>query len=118
MQHRVVSLTSATAADNRRALDEVRDFSTTDMGRGGPERWTYRMLSETHLSNELRRLANPCSREGVDGITFQPCPIFEFRSQDRSRIEHWPMPGGTWVFTVIFDGEYAYKYPGDMLTSQ
>ncbi|THH16583.1 hypothetical protein EW146_g4080 [Bondarzewia mesenterica] len=93
---------------NLRALDEVRDFATTDMGRGGLERWTYRLLSEPQLSNELRRLANPSSKENIDSVTFQPCPMHEFRNQDRSRVEHWPLPGGTWVFTAIFDGHAGH----------
>jgi pyruvate dehydrogenase phosphatase len=103
--HRVVSLTSATSLENLRALNEVRDFATTDMGLGGRERWTYRILQEPRLSAELQRLANPLSAAGIDSIGFQPCPLDEFRSQDRMCIEHWQMPpGGTWTFTAIFDG--------------
>ncbi|KAA1472773.1 protein serine/threonine phosphatase 2C [Dentipellis sp. KUC8613] len=78
------------------------------MGRGGPARWTYRVLTEPHLSAELRRHAHPYSASGVDGITFQPSPIHEFRNQDRSRVEHWPMHGGTWVFAAIFDGHVGH----------
>ena len=103
--HRVVSLTSATSLENLRALNEVRDFATTDMGLGGRERWTYRILQEPRLSAELQRIANPISTGGIDAIDFQPCPLHEFRSQDRMCIEHWQMPtGGTWTFTAIFDG--------------
>ena len=103
--HRVVSLTSATSLENLRALNEVRDFATTDMGLGGREQWTYRILQEPRLSAELQSLANPLSAGGIDSIDFQPCPLHEFRSQDRMCIEHWQMPsGGTWTFTAIFDG--------------
>ena len=110
---RVVSLTAATSLENLRALNEVRDFATTDMGLGGPELWTYRVLQEPGLSTELQRLANPLSVGGIDAIDFQPCQLHEFRSQDRKCIEHWQMPpsGGTWVFTAIFDGQYILALP-------
>jgi pyruvate dehydrogenase phosphatase len=104
--HRVVSLTAATSLENLRALNEVRDFATTDMGLGGPERWTYRILQEPRLSSELQNIANPQSGGGIDTIDFQPCKLHDFRSQDRMCIEHWQMPpGGTWVFTALFDGQ-------------
>jgi len=111
--HRTVSLTAATSLENLRALNEVRDFATTDMGLGGPELWTYRILQEPGLSTELQRLANPLSVGGIDAIDFQPCQLHEFRTQDRKCIEHWQMPsGGTWVFTAIFDGQYNLVCPG------
>lgn len=111
--HRMVSLTAATSLENLRALNEVRDFATTDMGLGGPELWTYRILQEPGLSTELQRLANPLSVGGIDAIDFQPCQLHEFRTQDRKCIEHWQMPsGGTWVFTAIFDGQYILVCPG------
>jgi len=104
--HRVVSLTAASSLENLRALDEVKDFETTDMGLGGPERWTYRILQEPNLSAELQRRANPLSVNGIDAIDFQPCQLQEFRTQDRKCIESWQMPsGGTWEFTAIFDGQ-------------
>lgn len=107
--HRMVSLTAATSLENLRALNEVRDFATTDMGLGGPELWTYRILQEPGLSTELQRLANPLSVGGIDAIDFQPCQLHEFRTQDRKCIEHWQMPsGGTWVFTAIFDGHAGH----------
>ncbi len=110
---RMVSLTAATSLENLRALNEVRDFATTDMGLGGPELWTYRILQEPSLSAELQRLANPLSVGGIDAIDFQPCQLHEFRTQDRKCIEHWQMPsGGTWVFTAIFDGQYIWFAPG------
>ena len=46
---RVINLTPATTSEQQRALEEVKDFATTDMDRGGPERWTYRMLEEPAL---------------------------------------------------------------------
>ena len=113
--HRMVSLTAATSLENLRALNEVRDFATTDMGLGGPELWTYRILQEPGLSTELQRLANPLSVGGIDAIDFQPCQLHEFRTQDRKCIEHWQMPpgGGTWVFTAIFDGQCIWsRSPG------
>jgi pyruvate dehydrogenase phosphatase len=108
----VVPLTAATSSENLRALNEVRDFATTDMGLGGSERWTYRILQEPALSTELQHLANPISVGGgnIDAIDFQPCQLHEFQTQDRKCIEHWQMAsgGGTWVFTAIFDGQYKY----------
>jgi pyruvate dehydrogenase phosphatase len=111
--HRVVSLTAATSLENLRALNEVRDFSTTDLGLGGSERWTYRILQEPRLSAELQRLANPRSRGGIDAIDFQPCQLHEFRSQDRMCVENWQMPfGGAWVFTALFDGQCVLSPQG------
>ncbi|OCH93119.1 protein serine/threonine phosphatase 2C [Obba rivulosa] len=105
MTIQVVSLSPASHDDNRNALEEVRDFATTDMDRGGPERWTYRVLNEPTLTQELSRLSCPKSwRTGVDAVTFQPCQSYHSRSQDRYAVEEWPMPGGTWVFTGVFDG--------------
>ena len=113
---RIVPLTAATSLENLRALNEVRDFATTDMGLGGPELWTYRILQEPSLSTELQRLANPISVGGIDSIDFQPCQLHEFRTQDRKCVEHWPMPtGGTWLFTAIFDGQYIWSAPGGVL---
>ena len=111
---RMVSLTAATSLENLRALNEVRDFATTDMGLGGPELWTYRVLQEPGLSTELQRLANPLSAGGIDAIDFQPCQLHEFRTQDRKCIEHWQMPssGGTWAFTALFDGQYIWSALG------
>jgi pyruvate dehydrogenase phosphatase len=111
--HRTVSLTAASSLENLRALNEVRDFATTDMGLGGPELWTYRILQEPGLSTELQRLANPLSMGGIDVVDFQPCQLHEFRTQDRKCVEHWQMPpGGTWVFTAIFDGQYIWSALG------
>ncbi|KAH8985978.1 protein serine/threonine phosphatase 2C [Lactarius hatsudake] len=79
------------------------------MGLGGRERWTYRILQEPRLSAELQRLANPLSTGGIDAVDFQPCPLHDFRTQDRMCIEHWQMPtGGTWTFTAIFDGHVGH----------
>ncbi|KAG9316522.1 hypothetical protein JVU11DRAFT_2572 [Chiua virens] len=44
--YNVVSLTAATSTENLQALDEVKDFCTTDLGRGGKQRWTYHILPE------------------------------------------------------------------------
>jgi hypothetical protein len=111
----IVPLAAATSLENLRALNEVSDFATTDMGLGGPERWTYRILQEPALSTELQRVANPISigGGGIDAIDFQPCQLHEFRTQDRKCIEHWQMAsGGTWVFTAIFDGQCKYLLCG------
>ena len=105
--YNVVSLSPATSTDHLDALSEVRDFATTDMGRGGHRRWTYRILREPALTQELKRLSSPKSwRSGVDAVTFQPCQSYHSRSQDRYAVEEWPMPSGVWVFTGVFDGVY------------
>ncbi|EMD37475.1 hypothetical protein CERSUDRAFT_94479 [Gelatoporia subvermispora B] len=105
MTIQVVNLSPASLDDQRHALEEVRDFATTDMDRGGPGRWTYRVLREPALTQELKRLSSPKSwRSGVDAVTFQPCQSYQSRSQDRYAVEEWPMPGGTWVFSGVFDG--------------
>jgi pyruvate dehydrogenase phosphatase len=101
---RVVSIPSASSSENLQALQEVSDFSTTDMGRGGRERWTYRILREPLLSMELARMSNACSHRFVDSVTFQPCPLYHSRSQDRRIVEDWDMPNGSWLFTAVLDG--------------
>src|SRR5260221_2490627 len=101
--NRVVSLTAATSLENLRALNEVRDFATTDMGLGGPERWTYRVLQEPGLSAELQRLANPLSIGGIDAIEFPTCQLHEVSTPDQKWIEDSPMAfaGGTLGITAI-----------------
>jgi pyruvate dehydrogenase phosphatase len=100
----VVNIPPASSSENLHALEEVRDFSTTDMGRGGRERWTYRILREPHLSAELARMSDAYSRRCVDSVTLQPSPLYHFRSQDRCILEEWDMPGGTWLFNAVLDG--------------
>ncbi|OBZ68173.1 Protein phosphatase 2C C10F6.17c [Grifola frondosa] len=101
---RVVNLSPATTSDCIGAFDEVKDFAVTDMGRGGPDRWTYRILREPGLTAELDRLSNPRSVGAVHSVTFQPCRSYHHRSQDRYTVEEWRLPGGTWTCTAIFDG--------------
>ncbi|TFK94610.1 protein serine/threonine phosphatase 2C [Polyporus arcularius HHB13444] len=76
------------------------------MDRGGQARWTYRMLQEPALSEELKRFAGPCTSASnrVDSVSFQPCRTWHYRSQDRYRIEEWALPGGTWTYSAVFDG--------------
>lgn len=112
MDLRVINLTPATSSEQQRALDEVKDFAITDMDRGGPERWTYRMLEEPTLSEELRRLADPrtwSSSRSVDSVTFQPCRTWHYRSQDRFRVEEWALADGTWTYAAVFDGACGSK---------
>ena len=106
----VVSLTAATSTDHLNALAEVRDFAQTDMGRGHPHRYTYRILSEPTLSNELRRLSSPYVRGRVAGVSMQPCPLEEFQSQDRHFTESWPTPSGSWTFNAVLDGRYLLGF--------
>ncbi|KAI0066226.1 protein serine/threonine phosphatase 2C [Artomyces pyxidatus] len=79
------------------------------MGRGGPDRWTFRLLPEPRLSMELQRIACPFSKDGVDGVSFQPSPFPEHKSQDRCAVESWPLPGGSWAFTAVFDGHVGHS---------
>ncbi|KAI0829675.1 protein serine/threonine phosphatase 2C [Trametes gibbosa] len=104
MDLRVIDLTPVSESQLRRAFDEVKDFATTDMDRGGPERWTYRMLPEPAVEEELRKLACPQTVGRADAVTLQPCRTWHYRSQDRHRVEEWAMPGGTWTYTAVFDG--------------
>ena len=100
----VVSLAAATSTDHLDALAEVRDFAQTDMGRGPPHRYTYRILSEPTLTNELRRHSNPFVKGRVSGVSLQPSPLHEFQNQDRFYTESWPTPAGPWTFNAVLDG--------------
>ncbi|TBU29547.1 protein serine/threonine phosphatase 2C [Dichomitus squalens] len=102
----IINLTPATNTDQQRALDEVRDFALTDMDRGGDERWAYRMLQEPALSEELTKLAEPRTSPAgtVDSVSFQPCKTWHYRTQDRYRVEEWPLSGGTWTYAAVYDG--------------
>ncbi|KAI0769315.1 protein serine/threonine phosphatase 2C [Trametes elegans] len=104
MDLRVIDLSPASESQQQRTLDEVKDFATTDMDRGGPERWTYRILQEPELAEELKRLAGPRKVGGVDAVSLQPCKTWHYRSQDRYRVEEWSLPDGTWTYAAVFDG--------------
>ncbi|KAI8993784.1 phosphatase 2C-like domain-containing protein [Trametes punicea] len=104
MDLRVIDLTPASESQQQRTLDEVKDFATTDMERGGPERWTYRMLQEPALTEELKKLAEPRSVGSVDAVTLQPCRTWHYRSQDRYWVEEWLLQGGNWTYAAVFDG--------------
>lgn len=97
-----INLQSASACETLRALDEVKDFARTDMDRGGIQRWTYRVLEEPELTDELKRLSDAQSRGMIDSVSLQPCP--SYKSQDRYHIEQCHLPNGTWTFVAIFDG--------------
>jgi hypothetical protein len=78
----------------------------TDLGWGpdyGP--FSYTLLPEPHLESELRRLSGLDTLcEGVDVVSFQPCPDPTVRNEDRWAAEVWDMPGGRWTFLGVFDG--------------
>ncbi|VDC01683.1 unnamed protein product [Peniophora sp. CBMAI 1063] len=105
----VVSLSAATSTDHLDALAEVRDFAQTDMGRGPPHRYTYRVLSEPMLTNELHRLSHPFVKGKVAGVSLQPCPLHEFQNQDRFYTESWPTPSGPWTFNAVLDGHVGHS---------
>ncbi|KAH7922369.1 protein serine/threonine phosphatase 2C [Leucogyrophana mollusca] len=108
MVYGVVAIPAATSSENLQALEEVKDFCTTDLGRGGHERWTYHILPEPTLSVELQTMSNARSRRYVDSVTFQPCAAYASLNQDRYSIEDWDLPGGSWTFTAIFDGHCGH----------
>lgn len=118
MVYSTVNLQAATSAENLEALEEVKDFCTTDLGRGGKERWTYHMLPEAALDVELNRMSNATSSRSVDSVTFQPCTAYANLNQDRYSNEEWELPGGVWQFTAIYDGALnSYtSYPLPQLT--
>jgi len=108
MIYSTVNLQAATSTENLQALEEVKDFCTTDLGRGGKERWTYHMLPEAALDVELHRMSNASSSKSVDSVTFQPCAAYANLNQDRYSIEEWELPGGVWQFTAIYDGHCGH----------
>ena len=101
----VVRLSPASPTADLRALEEVSDFASTDMGWGGEERWTYRKLTDEEVIPEILRIGNHGMEENVDYITFQPCMSYELRSQDRFVVQNWDLQGKRWSFSAIFDGE-------------
>ena len=102
--YNVVTLSAATSTENLQALEEVKNFRTTDLGRGGKHRWTYHILPEGTVDGELRRLCDPRSSTSVDSVTFQPCPEYAILNQDRYSVEEWDLHGGTWQFNAVYDG--------------
>lgn len=100
----VVRLSPASPTAGLRALEEVEDFASTDMGWGG-EKWTYRILSEDQIMPELIQKCQSRGTNGhVDYASLQPCTSYEARSQDRLVVQIWDMPDGEWTFSGIFDG--------------
>ncbi|KAJ3556168.1 hypothetical protein NM688_g2169 [Phlebia brevispora] len=104
MYPQVIQLDPATPAEARRAFDEVKHFATTDMGREGTHRWTYRVLKEPELTQELTRLSGARSVGRADTVSFQPCTAFDAESQDRAVVEEWLIEGRKWLFTAVLDG--------------
>lgn len=104
MMYSVVTLSPATSTENLQALEEVKDFCTTDLGRGGKQRWTYHILPESAVDSELQRLCDPCSSKTVDSVTFQPCSEYANLNQDRYSVEEWDLHGGIWHFNAVYDG--------------
>ncbi|TDL24204.1 protein serine/threonine phosphatase 2C [Rickenella mellea] len=105
----IIHLPPASPSEGLRALQEVKDFATTDMGWGGPKRWTFRVLSDEQITPEIARLSHPHTHGPVDSVTFQPCQTFEARSQDRRVVQSWDLPGGRWTFSGIFDGHCSHE---------
>lgn len=109
-QYLAVSLPAATASDTRLALAEVQDFAHTDMGRGDGSKWTFRMLDGKAADDELARACAPERGGATESVAFQPCPLHEYRSQDRRVVERWSMPGGIWELTAVFDGALPFLF--------
>ncbi|KAI9569568.1 phosphatase 2C-like domain-containing protein [Boletus coccyginus] len=108
MMYSVVTLSPATSTENLQALEEVKDFCTTDLGRGGKQRWTYHILPENAVDSELQRLCDPCSSRTVDSVTFQPCSEYANLNQDRYSVEEWDLHGGIWHFNAVYDGHCGH----------
>ncbi len=73
---------------------EVDDFASTDMGWGGEDKWTYRILTDEQITTEMLRLSQAHGVDGhVDHISFQPCQSYEARSQDRYVVQIWGPAG-------------------------
>lgn len=104
----VIHLSPASPNSSLQALQEVDGFSSTDMGWGGDDRWTYRILTEEQITSELHRLSDYGSKGRVDYVTFQPCTSYDSRSQDRYVVENWTFRDGTWSFSAIFDGKIVH----------
>lgn len=101
----VVSLPLASSLEHLEALAEVSHFGVTDMGFSGQGSWTYRILEDPSLTEELEQKSNVESCGLVDLVSFQPCPSHILLSQDRSITEEWDFPDGAWVFNGVFDGK-------------
>lgn len=106
----IISLPVATASENSQALAEVSDFGLTDMGYTGEGPWTYRILHDPALKNELAQISRAKTYGCVDIVTLQPCPPHVYLSQDRYVVEEWDLPGGTWRFNGVFDGNYMSSF--------
>ena len=104
MIYNVVNLAAATSTENLQALEEVKYFCTTDLGRGGKQRWTYHILPEGAVDSHLHRLCDPRSSHSVDSVTFQPCSEYAHLNQDRYSAEEWDLHGGIWQFNAVYDG--------------
>jgi pyruvate dehydrogenase phosphatase len=100
----VISLPVATSSEHSQALAEVSHFGLTDMGFTGQGPWTYRILHDPALTRELAQMSRARTSGSVDIITLQPCPPHIYLSQDRYVVEEWDLPGGTWQFNGVFDG--------------
>ncbi|KAG8213848.1 phosphatase 2C-like domain-containing protein [Butyriboletus roseoflavus] len=108
MIYNVVTLPAATSTENLQALEEVKDFCTTDLGRGGKQRWTYHILSESNIDSQLQRLCDPRSSKSVDSVTFQPCTEYASLNQDRYSVEEWDLHGSIWQFNAVYDGHCGH----------
>jgi pyruvate dehydrogenase phosphatase len=104
MVSNVVFLPLASSSEHLEALTEVSHFGVTDMGFSGQGSWTYRILEDPSLAEELEQKANARSCSLVDLVSFQPCPSHVSLSQDRSITEEWDLPDGPWVFNGVLDG--------------
>jgi pyruvate dehydrogenase phosphatase len=105
----VISLPVATSSEHSQALAEVSHFGLTDMGFTGQGPWTYRILHDPALTRELAQMSRARTSGSVDIITLQPCPPHIYLSQDRYVVEEWDLPGGTWQFNGVFDGNYIHS---------
>ncbi|KAH8828415.1 phosphatase 2C-like domain-containing protein [Flagelloscypha sp. PMI_526] len=104
MSHFVISIPSSTEEEHQLALDEVSHFSKTDLGRPGAGPWTCRLLDEPAITHTFDQLSHKYSFGKTDSVTFQPCSLDFWHSQDRVVVSPWNLPGGPWQFNAVFDG--------------
>ncbi|KAI6038462.1 hypothetical protein EDC04DRAFT_2569933, partial [Pisolithus marmoratus] len=94
----VIRLDAATSSEHLQAL-EVKDFHTTDLGRGertdgdvGP----FRRVSITHLSRF------------VDSVAFT---AHTSSNQDGYSVGERKLYGGPWCFSIAHNGESTCSHP-------
>lgn len=79
------------------------------MGRGGDKKWPYTRLSSDDIDAHLVRLGAPTTYADAraDSVTIQPSNVKP--SEDRLTVQIWNLPGGTWTFAAVLDGNASIR---------